>query len=286
MKIVFIGWNENGEKCLSILIKNNLKPESVFLPRDYKVTKMVEICKKDHVKFFELNRDLNELEKRLKKVQPDLLIVASFPILLPQNILNIPRYGSINVHAGLLPKYRGYHPINWAIIKDEGEIGVTVHYIDEGMDTGDILAQESIEVKNTDDVITLRNKLTSIGASLLLKVVKNIRKEKRRILGKVQKNSEAIFAPRRFPNEGLIKWLHNSREIFNLIRALKTPYPNAFSFNSKGEKVEFRKSFISKIPGKILAKINDYYLISTGDGVILVKTNKVLRIGEILRDKA
>ena len=282
LKIFLIGWNENGEKCLEILLNNNFNIVYVLVPEGYKTQNMYEIAKKHGINIGKVGKDINKLSKHLTKTEADLLISASFPRLIPKEVLEIPKLGAINIHAGKLPKYRGYHPINWAIIKDEKEIGVTVHYIDEGMDTGNVLSQDTIAISNLDDVNTIRKKITDLGAKLLIKTVRKIEKSKVRLKGTEQRDSEVIFAPRRYPRNGKIKWSNNTRDIFNLVRALKSPAPNAFGQTKSGVKIEFQSSFINKIPGQVLGKFKKFYIVSTGDGVIFLKSSKKLKIGEVL----
>ena len=282
IKICFIGWNENGEKCLYKLSEAGMKIASVFLPRGYEIGPMIDITKKYKHPVRLIENDWLDLERRLLKLKPDLLVVASFPKLLPENIISIPKFGTINVHASALPKNRGYHPINWTIIKDESSTGVTVHYLDYGMDNGEILAQKIISTSDKDNVETLRKKLTSIGANLLLKVVRKISQQKRRIKGRPQSEYQATFAPKRKPSDSQINWTQQSRVIFNLLRACRSDYP-AYCFRSSGEKIIIKKRYLPKIPGLILSKIGSYYLVTTGDGALMVKTENPLKIGEILK---
>lgn len=280
MKILFLGWNENGEKVLASLIRNGYIPKKVFVPEGYDVKNIYSICKSHKIAVSKANKDIDKLGNKISLIKPDLIIIASFPWLISQNTIGLSKLGIINVHAGELPKYRGYHPINWAIIRDEPRIGVTVHYVDAGMDSGNILAQKTIPIKNNDTVITLRRKLTTIGARLLVNVVKKI-DQKSKITGKQQRDSQVIFAPRRYPKDSEIKWSNNTRDIFNLIRALRDPYPNAFSYKS-GKKIEFKKVYLSKTPGKVIGKLKGHYVISTGDGAILIKTLVPLKVNDIL----
>lgn len=282
MRILFLGWGDNGYKCLSELLEQRFNVINVIVPINYNIEGMRQLCDKCNINLEEFQS--NEiLIGKIETYKPDLMIIASFPKILPKNIIDYPKRGSINVHAGELPKYRGYHPINWAIIRDEKEVGVTVHYIDEEVDSGDILAQKVIPLRNRDDINSIRKALIRLGAKLLIKVVKRLSKHKKRIKGIKQEEGRATYAPRRRVEDGKIIWKNNTREIFNLVRALKSPYPNAFGFNQKGEKIEFKESFLPKKFGEILAKIKGYYLISIGDGVILLKTKKKLSVGEILK---
>lgn len=282
MKITFIGFGENGEKCLTILLKNKFCISTVLVPKDHETKKMYEIAKKHKLEIVEIYDHKVQLKNVVEKNSPDLLVIASFPKIISQEIINIPKIFTINVHTGALPKYRGYHPINWTLIRDEKFAGVTIHVVEEGMDSGDILSQKLITIENFDDINSIKNKLTTEGSILLLDVIKKIQNKEK--LNRIKQNdSEATYAPKRNPEDGKISWNSNSREIFNLIRALKAPYPNAFAYNSKNEKIEFRCSFLPKKAGKIIGKIINYYVVTTGDGVILVKSSKKLRVGEILK---
>jgi len=279
LKLIFIGWNENGEKCLNRLIQNKHRVLQVFLPEGYEVDSMIKICKLHHIKFDYLKKDWESLRKKFSELKPDLLVVASFPFLMPEDILNLPKFGAINVHAGELPKYRGYHPINWAIIKDESCLGVTVHYIDEGMDSGNIIAQDTVNLTNRDDVNSMRRKLTDLGAKLVVRAVNKIDKSKGNFRGIEQRDNQVLFAPKRNEVDGKIKWTNRSRDIFNLIRALHNPCPNAFGFLNN-EKVLFQKSYVPNNPGEVIGIIKGFYVVTTGDGVIMLKTNHKLNIGD------
>lgn len=283
MRMVFIGLGENGEKCLKAVIKKKFKVAKVITAPEYDNTKINLIADRHKISLLSYRRlQAGEILEELKQVKPDLLVIASFPYLLPLKLINIPKFGSINVHASLLPAYRGYHPLNWAIIRNESYIGVTVHYVDEGMDTGDILAQQSISIKDTDDINSLKNKTTSAGAKLLVKVIGQIDKKRAKIPGIPQAQSRASFAPRRYPFDGKINFHSGVRDVFNLVRALTSPYPMAYAHRDGQEKVEFEKSYLPKKPGQVLAKINGCYLVGVSDGVILLKTKTKLTVGEIL----
>ncbi len=256
MEILFIGWNENGEKCLTALLKKSYKIKQVVVPTGYDTAGMFKIAKKHSLPVYEYQRDLQKLEEVARKVNPDLIIIASFPKLIPASIINMPKLGVINTHTGELPKYRGFHPLNWAIVRDEPRIGVTIQYIDEGMDTGDILAQGTVEMTNEDDILTIKEKTTTLGAELIVGVVDRISKSpNKKVAGRQQRDSQALFAPKRTENDGKIKWSNNSRDIFNLVRALKTPYPNAFGLNKSKEKVSFAESYVPKVHGEVIGKL-------------------------------
>jgi len=280
-KIIFIGWNENGEKSLELLLRNHIPITSIILPKGYETSKMKVLAEKNSVPYIESDGNPDELYAHISSVNPDLTIVASFHKLLQARILTASRLGTINIHASALPAYRGYHPINWAIINDERSIGVTIHFIDNGMDSGDILAQKIITITDSDDVNSLRKKLTTHGARLLLRVVKKIIQDQEKPVG-IKQSGKISFAPKRLPDQGRINWDDKTRNIFNLVRSLRSPYPNAFALTQKNERISVEKSFIPPYPGVVLAQVNGYYLITTSDGVIMIKTKSKLTIGQKL----
>ncbi len=283
MKTLFIGWNENGERCLQALLDRKYTFEQLVIPTGYDTQKMREIADKNNIPVYEYKNDLDQLEKLITTINPDLILVASFPKLLPNSILGLPKFGVINVHTGELPKYRGFHPLNWAIIRDEARIGVTVHYMDEGMDTGDILAQGTVAVTNHDDILTIKDKATTLGASLLADVMEQVAKSKTKLVGVQQRDSQVLFAPMRRPHDSAIKWTNTSRDVFNVVRALKAPYPNAYGLAPDGQKVEFEESYMPNQAGVVIGKVKGYYLVTTGDGVIMLKTKHNLGVGTQLQ---
>lgn len=282
--VVFFGYGDNGAESLKALIKRKIKIKGIIISDKEKTNTIASLAKKYKVPLVTFTKT-NKLViiGTVKKFNPDLIIVSSFPYLLPRAIYQFPKYGAINIHAGKLPYYRGYHPLNWALINGEKEIGVTIHYINEGIDSGDILAQEIIEISSNDDINSLKEKAIKKGVKLLIDIVQQITRENKRLKGRKQDKLKATYAPKRAENDGKIDWSKTSREIFNLIRALKSPYPNAFSLSNAGNKINFHDNFTPGKPGQIIAKIKDQYLITTGDGVALLKTKQKLRVGQILQ---
>jgi len=283
MKMMFIGWNENGEKCLQTLLDKSYRFEQLVVPTGYDTEPMKRLASQHDLPVYEYANDLTALKDLVEKIQPDVILVASFPKLLTADILALPKYGVINVHTGELPKYRGFHPLNWAIIRDEARIGVTVHYMDVGMDTGDVLAQGTVDMNHDDDIVSIKEKTTTLGAELLGGVVDDLVTRNAKLIGRQQRDSQALFAPKRGPADGRIKWTNTSRDIFNMVRALVDPYPNAFALDSQGQEVRLKKAVVYGDVGKVLAQVDGAYLISTGDGVILVKTDRQLAVGERLQ---
>jgi methionyl-tRNA formyltransferase len=162
----------------------------------------------------------------LQGLRPDLIAVAAYGQILPKAILELPRFGCLNVHTSLLPKYRGAAPIQWAILNDEPETGVTIMKMDAGLDTGDILTQEATPIRAEDNAQTLHDRLGKIGAELLVSTIRN------HVAGKItprpQPAEGASHARKIAKEDGRLDWTQPARALWNRIRAF-TPWPGAFT---------------------------------------------------------
>lgn len=163
----------------------------------------------------------------LRSLNPDVIVVAAYGQILPKEILALPLHGCINIHASLLPAYRGAAPINWAIIRGERETGITIMQMDEGMDTGGILLRESIPIEATDTAGTLTGKLSQLGAKLIVETLPGIATGKLKPVP--QDGSRATIAPLLRKNDGLVDWKLSALEIHSRVRGL-SPWPAAFTF--------------------------------------------------------
>lgn len=163
----------------------------------------------------------------LRRLGPELIAVAAFGQLLPQTMLDLPRYGCVNVHTSLLPKYRGAAPIQWALLKGEAQTGVTIMKMDAGLDTGPILAQEATPIGPEDDSPTLHDRLGAIGAGLLVRTIRDY------VAGSImptpQPPTGGSSAPKIKKQDGRITWTDSAPAIWNRVRAL-IPWPGAFTF--------------------------------------------------------
>ncbi len=162
----------------------------------------------------------------VKRSRPDVIVVVAFGQKLPGSLLAVPLFGCINLHASLLPRYRGSAPINWALISGEEKTGVTTMIMDEGIDTGDILLQEETLIRSDDNALTLHDRLSQIGATALMKTLERLRQGTMRPIP--QDASLATYAPRLKKEDGRIDWAQEANEIFNRIRGL-TPWPGVFT---------------------------------------------------------
>jgi methionyl-tRNA formyltransferase len=203
----------------------------------------------------------------LKEYEPDVICVAAYGKILPKNILNLPPQGCINVHASLLPNYRGAAPINWAIIKGEEITGITTMMMDEGMDTGDMLLQKEVKIEVEDDAESLSEKLSLVGAELLLET---IRLQKQGRLTRIpQDHSKATYAPILKKKDGIIDWRKRSEEIKNLIRGT-LPWPSAHT-TIDGKNLKLYKAEVSNgmgKPGEAILSESGILRVATGDGSI------------------
>ncbi len=207
----------------------------------------------------------------LKSQSPDFLIVVAFGQILPAAVLAIPRRGAINVHASLLPKYRGPAPIQWAIMRGETQTGVTTMLMDTGVDTGDTFLSATAQIGSEDTSATLHDRLAALGADLLVDTIHRICDGT--LFPCAQNHSQASYAPMLNKRDGRIDWTKSAQSIDTQIRAM-TPWPGAFCFlNDKRFKIH-RACPIPKIsispPGTVVPGFPDELRIATGDGVISI----------------
>lgn len=209
--------------------------------------------------------------EKLKDLAPDLIVVAAYGKILPKEILEIPPHGCLNVHASLLPKFRGAAPINWAIISGEKETGITIMLMDEGMDTGDILLQEAIPIGPEETAGELHDCLAELGARLVVEAIRGLKEG--RIAPRKQPEEGVSYAPLLRKEDGLLDFSRPAHELAALIRGLD-PWPSAYTyFRGKLLKL-FRPQVISgetsAAPGEIVS-LEDGLTIATGDGLLQVK---------------
>ena len=177
--------------------------------------------------------------KKIKEINPDLIVVVAYGKILPKEIIDIPKYGIINVHSSLLPKYRGASPIHSAILNGDTKSGVSIMYIEEGLDSGDVILQESCDILENDTLGTLHDKLKDLGAIGLEKALKLIEAEK--VEATKQDESLATFVKPITKEQAKIDWNNTKEVIFNQVRGLN-PFPAAHTFNEKDENIKIYKT--------------------------------------------
>lgn len=211
---------------------------------------------------------------QLARLQPDLVAVAAYGQILPAQILALPPFGCVNVHASLLPKYRGAAPIQWAILNDERETGVTIMKMDQGLDTGDILSQRATAIVSDDNAQTLHDRLAAMGAALLLETIPDYVAGK--IVSRKQPEEEASYARKITKADGHLDWTQPARSVWNRVRAF-VPWPGAYTFLSAETKSELLKIWqaepveqSSDSPGKILVAANDGIVVACGQQALRI----------------
>ncbi|SNR69410.1 methionyl-tRNA formyltransferase [Desulfurobacterium atlanticum] len=214
------------------------------------------------------NRELFEI---LKEISPDFIVVAAYGKILPVELLNIPLIAPVNVHASLLPKYRGASPIQSAILNGEKETGVTIMRVRERLDSGEIYIQEKTEISDEDTAETLHDRLSVMGGKLLVEALPRIASGELKPIP--QNESEATYCGQIKKEDGLIDWSEPAKAIFNKIRAF-TPWPSAFTyFNGKLLKIMKAKPVGSgscDATGKVVSVDDEGFTVSTGDGFLKI----------------
>lgn len=234
LKIVFFGTPEFAVESLDKLVTNGKDIAAVVTMPDKIAGRGHKLIQSD-VKKYAISHGIKVLQpeklkdseflQQLREINADLFVVIAFR-MLPDEVWQMPPLGTFNLHASLLPKYRGAAPINWAVIKGETETGVTTFFLKHEIDTGDIIQQEKIKILPEDNVGDVHDKLMHLGAEMVLETVENI--EKGEVSPLPQPEGEFIPAPKIFKETCRIEWNQPAREIHNFIRGL-SPYPAAWS---------------------------------------------------------
>lgn len=237
--------------------------------KDYAVSKNLKVYQPDTVK---RNTEFIELIKSLK---PDVIVVVAYGKILPKDILDIPKYGCVNVHGSILPKYRGSAPIQWAIINGEAKTGITTMYMNEGMDTGDMILKSEIEILDSDTYGTMYEKLKKLGGKLILETLEKIADG---LAPREKQSDEFCMAPMIEKEMGNINWNKSAREIHNLIRGLN-PMPGAYThIDDKVMKIWSSEVYEDElvdlegiVPGTVLeSNSKTGLLVATGKGILKI----------------
>ncbi len=223
------------------------------------------------------------------QLNPEMVVVAAFGQFLPKAIIEFPKFGCLNIHPSLLPKYRGAAPLNWSIIRGELTTGVTIMLMDEGMDSGDILLQSKTPLSATETFGQLHDRLANDGADLLMKAIEQVIAGT--ALRQPQDSSSVTFAPRLTKETGRINWQCSCRDIVNLIRGL-SPAPAAYTFleeqTLKIFTAEAKPGIINELPGTIGKDASCGLPVAASDGHVVLKEvqlagKKRMPINEFLR---
>ena len=274
MKLVFMGTPDYAVKTLEALISAGHNVTAVFAQPDKPVGRKqiltpppVKVCAEKHgITVYQPNtlRD-GKAEEILKEIAPDVIVVVAYGKILPREILNIPKYGCVNGHASLLPKYRGSAPIQQAIISGETETGVTAQLMDEGIDTGDILKTARTEIGEKETAEELFERLSVITAELLVNTLADL--EKGNITPQKQDEEKASYAPIIKKEMAELDFSKSAKELYNAVRGYYS-WPCAYFFLG-GKRIKVIKSEIgnetSKPAGTVVGN-SDCLEIACGDG--------------------
>lgn len=286
MRLLFFGYHNVGYFCLQVLIDvcRELGDEIAAVvthadnPRENIWFASVRDLAHRHYLPVYQPEDPNDPDfvAAMERLQPDFLFSCYYRHMLKAPLLNLPRLGALNLHGSLLPKYRGRVPVNWVLVHGETETGVTLHYMEEKADRGDIVAQERVPIAPDDTAFTLFAKITAAAAELMRRAYPMLRAGTAPRLP--QDHSQASYFGGRRPEDGLIDWRRPAQEIHNLVRAVTHPYPGAFTF------LQGRRLFLwwgrplpdfdlaGRRPGEIVAALSGQGLVvATGSGGFLLE---------------
>ena len=280
MKIIFMGTPEFAVPTLEALIEKHEVLAVATQPdrpkgRGNKLSPppVKEVAIRHNIPVLQPNRARDDsFIEEIEKFCPDAVVVVAFGQILPEKILNLPRYGCINVHGSLLPKYRGASPIQQAIIDGETITGVTIMHMDKGLDTGDMILKQEIIITKQDTAGTLHDKMAPVGAAALIEALARLENGTAERVKQV--DSESSYAKMLKKETGHINFANDSAKIFNLVRGLN-PWPSAYAYYKGGLlkiwEVEVIDNKENVQPGQIVSADDDGILVKTGDGAILIK---------------
>lgn len=282
--IIFMGTPDFAVPSLEILIKNNYPIEAVVTApdkprgrgRDVRPTPIKKIAVQHHLPVLQPQSMKDPgFVRHIASLKPDLIVVVAFRIL-PKEVFTIPRLGSINLHASLLPKYRGAAPINWAIINGETETGVTTFFLKEKVDTGNMLLQARTPILPEDDAGTLHDRLAAIGAEVLLHTIRLI--EQGKAVPRAQEESQASPAPKIFKEDCRIDWNNPAVSIYNRVRGL-SPHPAAFTMHN-GKVIKLFRTRVLDEP----ARSEPGTVHVTKQHLLVCAADKLLQIEELQQE--
>ncbi|MEG6615237.1 methionyl-tRNA formyltransferase [Peptococcaceae bacterium 1198_IL3148] len=278
MRIIYMGTPDFAVPCLEAIVEHNHQVVGVVTqpdrpkgrgkklqPPPVKVTAEamgIPVYQPETIK-------TPEFMALLKEFNPQLIVVVAYGKILPPEILHLPPLGCVNVHASLLPKYRGSAPIHWAIINGEQQTGVTTMYMNEGMDTGDMILSAATDITDADTVGTLHDRLATMGATLLAETLQLIAQGKAPRIP--QKDAEACYAPMLKKEHELIQWQRSAVAIKNHIHGLN-PWPGSYTTLAGKVLKLWRAELVpgngGEQPGTVVSVKDNQVVVQTGEGLL------------------
>jgi methionyl-tRNA formyltransferase len=291
-KIIFMGTPDIAAQHLNVLFKKNLNIVGVFTQpprkknRGMRIEKseVHQIAEKNNIEvFYPTSIDVTVIEK-VKSLEPDLIIVIAYGIILPSKFLNIPKYGCINIHVSLLPRWRGAAPIEHALLAGDEKTGISVISISPKLDAGDILMQESFAIDKDINSYDLTINLTNLGKKTLMETLPLLFENK--LIRKKQDESKVTYANKFISEDRKINFYNSSDDVYNHIRA-HGPKPGSW-FTYRGERIKIIKAKKINELGKSSTILNKDFMIACKDGAILPlliqrEGKKVVSLDDFLR---
>lgn len=281
LKIIFMGTPEFGAIILEGLIKKEYKPVLVITSPDKPIGRK-QVLTPSLVKVFAQKYGISVIQplkikdakNKIEKLNPDLIILAAYGKIIPKEILDIPKHGSLNIHPSLLPRWRGPSPVQYTILNGDKETGVTIMKMAEKVDSGSILAQKEIKLEGNETDDTLHDKLGKLGADLLVETIAKWLKGE--IKEKTQDESKATYTKILKKEDGRINWQKSAKEIERQIRAFY-PWPGTFAL-AENKIIKILKGRILKTldsttypVGKTLVAPQNHLCVQTGEGFLVIE---------------
>ncbi len=285
-KIVFLGTPDFAVPTLEALIREGYDIVSVVTQPDrprgrgrHLASSPVKvIAEKNGLSILQPQRLDDTFLNQLSSLKPDILVVIAFGQIIPKSVLSLPKWGGINIHGSLLPKYRGSAPIQWAVINNEKKTGLTTMRMDEGLDTGPIFLKQEVDISKGETAGRLYDRLASLAPDLLLKTLQGL--SSGTVKPEEQDDSLATYAPKLKKDQGMIDWSRKAEELCGLIRGLD-PWPGAFTYYN-GEMMKLfecdvvpAENTITTVPGMIKGFNQAGMEIETIDGSLIIKEIQV-----------
>lgn len=274
----------SGERGLSVaqaLLQQRHEIVRIVIPDSAVDTPLATKCANLEVEVLTAqNVNDDSFIEHLSSLKPQLLVVAGYPTIFRNRLLNIAKRGSINLHGGRLPQYRGGSPLNWQIINGEAAAGISVTLLTENIDSGDILAEADIQIDLNDTIHTVHMRANELFPALTLEVLENL--DNNKVVRRVQEEHDACYWHQRNDNDGLIAWSGlSAAKVYDFVRALTHPYPGAFSY-SEGERVRF---FKVTVPDCVLRGTPGRVFYVQGQGPYIVCQDRAILVHEYQFEK-
>jgi len=291
-KIIFMGTPDIAAQHLNILIENNLNIVGVFTQpprkknRGMRIEKsdVHQIAEKNNIAVFHPTSIDDTVIEQVKSLEPDLIIVIAYGLILPSKFLNIPKYGCINIHVSLLPRWRGAAPIEHALLAGDVKTGISIISISPKLDAGDILMQDSVALDKDMNSSDLTLILTNLGKKVLIKTLPLLFENK--LIGKKQDESKVTYANKFMSEDRKINFYNSANDVYNHIRA-HGPNPGSW-FTYKGERIKIIKAKKINALGKSSTIIDKDFTIACKEGAIIPifiqrEGKKVVSLEDFLR---